>query len=65
MARCFVMMKQYGREQGCSFLRHGSKEISVQYLFVRNANHRKRSTKHVIDCFHVIINSYLKMLNVV
>ena len=59
MARRIVMMKQHGRQQG------RSKEVSVQYLLVRNANHRKRSTKHVIDCFHIIINSYLEMLNVI
>ena len=44
MARRIVMMKQHGRQQGCSFLPHGSK-VSVQYLLVRNVNHRKRSTK--------------------
>ena len=62
MARHIVMMKQHGRQQGCSFLPHGSKEVSVQYLLVRNVNHRKRSTKHVIDCFHNIIYSYLEMI---
>ena len=46
-------------------LLHGSKEVSVQYLLVRNVNHRKRPTKHVIDSFHIIINSYLEMSNVV
>ena len=65
MARRIVMMKQQGRQQGCSFLPHGSKEVSVQYLLVRNVNHRKRSTKHVIDCFHIINNAYLEMLIVV
>ena len=65
MARRIVMMKQHGRQQGRSFLPHGSKEVSVQYLLVRNVNHSKRSTKHVIGCFHIIINSYLEMLNVV
>ena len=65
MARSIVMMKQHGRQQGRSFLPHGSMEVSVQYLLIRNVNHRKRSTKHVIDCFHIILNSYLEMLNVV
>ena len=65
MARRNVMMKQHGRQQGCSFLLHDSKEVSVQYLLVRNVNHRKRSSKHVIDCFHIINNAYLEMLNVV
>ena len=65
MARRIVMMKQHGRQQGCSFLPHGSKEVSVQYLLVRNVNHRKRSTKHVINCFHIINNAYQEMLNVV
>ena len=65
MARRIVMMKQHGRQQGCSFLQHGSKEVSVQYLLVRNVNHRKRSTKHVIECFHITNNAYLEMLNVV
>ena len=59
------MMKQHGRQQGGSFLPHGSKKVSVQYLLVTNVNHRKRSTEHVIACFHIIINSYLEMLNVV
>ena len=63
-ARHIVMMKQHGRQQGSSFLPHGLKEVSVQYLLVRSVNHRKRSTKHVINCFHIIINSYLEMLNV-
>ena len=65
MARHIVMMKQHGRQQGHSYLPHGSKEVSVQYLLVRNVKHRKPSTKHVIDCFHININSYLEMLNVV
>ena len=30
MARPIVMMKQHGRQQGCSFLPHDSKEVSVQ-----------------------------------
>ena len=63
MARRIVMMKHYVRQQGGSFLPHCSKEVSIQYLLVRNGNHRKRSTKHVIDCFHIILNSYLEMLN--
>ena len=62
MARRIVMMKQHGRQQGSPFLPHGTKEVSVQYRLVRNVNYRKRSTKHVIDCFHIIINSYLEML---
>ena len=65
MARCIVMMKQHGLQQGCSFLPHGLKEVSVQYLLVRNVNHRKRSKEHVIDCFHIINNAYLEILNVV
>ena len=65
MARRIVMMKQHGRQQGSSFLPHGLKKVSVQYLLVRNVNHRKRPTKHVNDCFHIIINSYLEMSNVV
>ena len=44
MARGIVMMKQHGRQQGSSFLPHGSKKVSVQYLLVRNVNHRKRPT---------------------
>ena len=59
------MMKQHCQQQGSSFLPHGTKEVSVQYMLVRNVNHRKRSTKHVMDCFHIIINSYLEMSNVV
>ena len=65
MARRIVMMKQHGRQQGCSFLLHDSKEVSVQYLLVKNVNHRKRSTNYVIDCFHIINNAYLEMSNVV
>ena len=65
MARRIVMMKQHGRQQGRLFLQHSSKEVSVQYLLVRNVKHSKRSTKHVINSFHIIINSYLEMLNVV
>ena len=65
MARRIVMMKQHGRQQGSLFLPHGSKKVSVQYLLVRNVNHRKRPTKHVIDCFQIIINSYIEMSNVV
>ena len=38
MARRIVMMKQHGRQQGSSFLPHGSKKVSVQYLLVRNVN---------------------------
>ena len=55
MARRIVIMKQHGRQQGRSFLPHGSKEVSVQYLLVRNVNHRKRSTKRGIDCLHTSI----------
>ena len=65
MAWRIVMMKQHDRQQGHTFLPHGSKEVFVQYLLVRNVNHRKQSSKHVIDCFHIIINSYREMLNVV
>ena len=65
MARGIVLMKQHGRQQGSSFLPYGSKKVSVQYLLVRNVNHRKRPTKHVNDCFHIIINSYLETSNVV
>ena len=46
MARGIVMMKQHGRQQGSSFLPHGSKEVSVLHMLVRNVNHSKRSTKH-------------------
>ena len=45
MARRIVMMKHYGRQQGRSVLLRASKEVSVQYLLVRNVNHRKLSTK--------------------
>ena len=65
MARRIVIMRRHGRQQGSSFLPHGSKEVSVQYMLVRYVNHRKQSTTHVIDCFHIMINSYLEMSNVV
>ena len=63
VARCIVMMTQHGRQQVSSFLPHGSKEASVQYLLVKNVNHSKRSFKHIIHCFQRMINSYLGMLN--
>ena len=45
MARHIVMVQQHGLQKGSSFLPHGSKEVSVQYLVVRNVNYSKRSTK--------------------
>ena len=53
MARRIVMMKQHGRQQGRSFLLHGSKEVSVQYLLVRNVNHSERSL-NMLSCVTIL-----------